>query len=61
MYKLHVEIHNSMLDKLNSISEQIQGKQITKPILEKFMGQWIEHICNDDAAVRDYVLSIKSW
>ena len=57
-YKMHVDIHNMMLDKLNLISVQIHSKQMTQPVLENFMQQWIDHISIDDALVRDYAKTI---
>ncbi len=57
-YDVHVKVHNTMLSKLNSISEQIHNKQITLSILESFMQQWINHITIDDVAARDYSIAI---
>lgn len=57
-YATHVRVHNTMLTKLNSISEQIHSRQIAQPILENFMQLWINHITSDDVAARDFHLSL---
>lgn len=56
-YQTHVEIHHLMLAKLVKVNEKIDKHEWQHLDLLEFMREWISHILEDDAAIREYFKS----
>lgn len=51
----HVENHDLMLIELVGFSEKIQNDEWDLRDAEEFMGQWINHILDDDTVFKEYL------
>jgi hemerythrin-like metal-binding protein len=48
--EMHSNYHNSLLTRLNEVSQDVGHGQLNKPVIEKLMSDWaLRHIPNDDA------------
>jgi len=56
-YQKHIDTHSFMLDKLVLVSDKINKHEWQQQDVWEFMREWITHILEDDAAIKDYFLA----
>ena len=56
-YEQHVMTHNMMLAKLTAVNDKIDKHKWQHLDILEFMREWISHILQEDAAIKDYFQS----
>lgn len=52
----HTGYHNSLLNRLNAISQEVGQGRVNKPAIEQLMADWaLRHIPNDDALIAAFI------
>jgi hemerythrin len=55
----HIENHNLMLDNLVELSDKINKNEWRQQDVIKFIRSWIIHILDEDADIKDFLISDK--